>query len=572
VLTLKAQRKIIAAIIAVGLLGGAAMPAVVTKADTGNTSVGSFVSQALTEKNLYYYNLAYEKIMKLEEGLEKDTLLSKLASVADSVWTKDIKALLQLIDVMAKEKSGKAYDSLEAKIKDSDIKEIDKQYLYNELYGWGKNTVWTPDYQKAIASVIKVWNEKTETSAVEADKAVNELKIQINKEYIMEQLKEAKTGVGLIPVVLDSKYFDGTANAAYVEKGKSINLDLSKDTKARTVNLKGKFRLMNINAPLATVILEDVDANEITLVDVSSNSLFLKGDTKVQSLIINDKSDNAHVVLQGKATVVSAEVRSGALVEVQPDSAVKASFGKLAINTTSIKTIDLAGDFKTTVVQVQKPAALKVAGVVEKIDVTKDAKDTIITVGKDAKVQELSANIALKVEGTGTLGEVTGPAKSEVVNTLPKTPVTGGTGNTSGVPDNTAPSINTIEVTTAKGKVNIQPGTTGIINLASLVTDAGIETVIQVDVTLDTSVEGQNKDDSKDSVKAILDCTTSGSNLFRTYIGKLEDSLAEIQGYLQEGLKVAALIPVEELKKVGGATLTLIDKAGNKSYYTIVIQ
>lgn len=422
---MKAQKKFIAALIGINIMAFAAIPSVITKADTDYTTIDNLVNQAISEQNLYHYNVAYKRIMDLPEGYEKDVLLSRLASIADSVWTRDIKELVQLIDVMAKEKSGRAYDALEAKINKSGIKEIDKQYLYNELYGWGKNTVWTDDYKKAIAAVIKVWNDKTDAASLEAEKAVEELKVQINKEYIIEQLKEARIGVGLLPLTLDSKYFEGKADTAYVENGKSIILDLSKDTKERTVTLKGKFRMLSINAPLATVILEDVDANEITLEDVSNHSLYLKGDTKVQSLIVNDKSDNARIVLQGKSSVVSAEVKSGAKIEVSSDSNVKASFGKLIINTSTKKMVELTGDFKTAAISLQRPANLKVAAIVEKIDVTKDAKDTVITVDQDGKIQELNANTALKVEGTGSLEKVTGPASGEVINSLPKAPGTG---------------------------------------------------------------------------------------------------------------------------------------------------
>lgn len=525
---MKAQKKFIAALIGINIMAFAAIPSVITKANTDYTTIDNLVNQAISEQNLYHYNVAYKRIMDLPEGYEKDVLLSRLASIADSVWTRDIKELVQLIDVMAKEKSGRAYDALEAKINKSGIKEIDKQYLYNELYGWGKNTVWTDDYKKAIAAVIKVWNDKTDVSSLEAEKAVEELKVQINKEYIIEQLKEARIGVGLLPFTLDSKYFEGKADTAYVENGKSIILDLSKDTKERTVTLKGKFRMLNINAPLATVILEDVDANEITLEDVSNHSLYLKGDTKVQSLIVNDKSDNARIVLQGKASVVSAEVKSG-------------------------------------------------------------AKNIVITVDQDGKIQELNANTALKVEGTGTLEKVTGPASSEVINTLPKTPGTGGivipgggtgtipggnggNGNTVPTEDKTAPSINTIFINTAGGTINIQPGKTGVINLSQLIKDSAVQAVTSADVTLNTDLQGQNNTDNKENVTAILDCTNSGSSTLKSYIGKKEGKLNDIQIVLEIGLGMMSSITSDDFKKISGTTLTLTDALGNMSFYTIIVQ
>lgn len=588
---LKNQKKFIAAVIVLNIFGAAAISSAKVKAETDYVALDNLVNIALSEKNLFHYNSAYGEIMKLQEGYERDLLLSRLAAITGEVWTKDITELVQLFEVMGKQKSGREYDALEARIKNSSIKDIDKQYLYHELHSWGKDTVWTDDYKKAIAAVIKVWNDKTKDAALEADNAVNELKVQLNKEYLTEQLKEAKIGVGLLPVILDSKYFDDTLNAVYVGTEKSINLDLSSDTKERTVTLKGKFKDLHINAPLATVILEDVDAKEIILGDVASHSLYLKGNTKVQSLIINDKNDNAHVVLQGKAVVGTAEVKSGAKIEANNDAGVESPFGKLVINTDTKKAIELSGDFKASVVQVERPVELKVAASIDKIEVEKDAKDTVVTVAKEGKIKEVSAQAALKVEGTGTLGEITGPASKEVVNkvvaappvTPPVTPGNGG--GTTPIPgggstpapggsnppvtppaDTTPPKINNISVTIGSRKVDINPANTGVLDLTAVKPSSeftGSE-LVNVKITLDSP-------DTTTSVNAILDFTGAQSVTLQEY-DKVQGTLSYIQNYLSITFQLASIgLTPEQFKKITGTTLTLIDAAGNRATYQIVI-
>lgn len=585
---MKKQRKFIAALVALNIITAISISPVIARANTDYTALESLVSQALVERNFYHFNLAYGKVMNMEAGYERDLLLSKLSTISNEVWTKDITDIVQMFDVMAKEKSGREFDRLEAKIKNSPIKEIEKQYLYSELHSWGKDTVWTSDYIKAIDAVVKVWNDKSEASALEADKAISELKVQINKEYIKELLKEAKVAVGLL-VTLDSKYFDGTANAVYTGDEKNVNIDLSTDKAARTITLKGKYKNLSINAPLATVILEDTEVKEIFLGDVEEHSLYLKGSTKVQNLVVNDKSDNAHVVLQGQATVTAAEVKSGAKIEVNTDSSIVNPLGKLVISSETKKVIELAGNLKDSIVQIQMPVDLKVSANVGKIEVAKEAANTVMIIAKDVKVSEVIAQAAVKVDGIERLEKITGSASKEVVNYVPPTPGTGtgtgsgsvptpGTGSGSGgggtttpAEDKTAPTIKAIVVNTADGKINIEPGSSKVIDFSSLVTSTGAKTIVSADMTLDISIKGQNDTDTKTNVNAIIDFTNSGNDLLKMY-GSEEGKLSEIEALLGEGLQLLSMFNKDEIKLISGTTVTLTDASGNKSVYRIVIQ
>jgi 6-pyruvoyl-tetrahydropterin synthase len=420
---LKRRNKLIAAIIAINMVTAMGISSVSAKAEGNLETAGNLVNTAIAESNFYYYNMAYAEILKLEEGKEKEELLSKLAAISSTVWTKDISEVVQLFEGMAKEKSGRKYDALQVKIKDGAIKEIDKQYLYTELYSWGKDTVWTEDYKKAIAATIKVWSDKNYTASRAAESSIRELKLTVNKEYITELLKEAKTSVGLAPVVLTAKDFAAAANSTYVGQGKSVSVDLSEDTTDRTVILKGNYEDLYINAPKGTVILEDATVANINLLDVADHTLLMRGKTTVQTLIAEDKDHNANIVMEGTSTVASAEIRSGANVTVNTDKSVVKPFGELRLNLQEKKAeepkemkreIKLLGDLKESKVSVEKPLDLKVDGAVQKLQITENAKDSNVNISAKGSVQEIATKSSVKVEGAGKVDKVTVEKKVEL--------------------------------------------------------------------------------------------------------------------------------------------------------------
>ena len=138
--------------------------------------------------------------------------------------------------------------------------------------------------------------------------------------------------------------------------------------------------------------------------------------------------------------------------------------------------------------------------------------------------------------------------------------------------DITAPSINTISFGTNNGNINVTPGTTGKIDLSSLITASGPVTVTSAALTLDTNIKGQNDTDIKDNVKAQLDFTTSGSSTLQSF-GKRSGTLTETQSMLESMLVdiTKMSLTTNQFKKISGTMLTLTDTKGNKSVYTIVV-
>jgi hypothetical protein len=194
---MRKQRGFIAALVALSILASSAAVPFRTKAATNFASVQETVNVALSEKNFYYFNLAFERIMKLEDGNERAVLLSQLDTITNVVWTQEIGEIVANFVVIANEKSGRVFDEAQAKINKSSLKEIDKQYLLHELSTWGRDTVWTSDYITAVDSIIKVWYDKTQPDLEAAQAAISSLAIEANRVYLTELLDEAKIAVGL---------------------------------------------------------------------------------------------------------------------------------------------------------------------------------------------------------------------------------------------------------------------------------------------------------------------------------------------------------------------------------------
>lgn len=200
---MRKQKGFIAALVALSILVSSAVMPFTTKAATNFASVQETVKVALAEKNFYYFNLAFERIMNLESEYERAVLLAELDTITMDVWTEEIGEIVANFVVIANDKSGRVYDATHAEINKSSLNEIDKQYLLHELNTWGKATIWTDDYMKAIDSIIKVWNDKTEADAQAAEAAIAELSIEANKVYLTELLDEAKVAVGLAEAPAD---------------------------------------------------------------------------------------------------------------------------------------------------------------------------------------------------------------------------------------------------------------------------------------------------------------------------------------------------------------------------------
>jgi hypothetical protein len=92
-----------------------------------------YVDEALNEKTFYKYNWAYEEIGKIDDTTLKNNLLAKLSTIANDVWTDDVKKFNKMLDnLVATNGSGKVYDDMNGSVDSSSMGDMDKGYLLGE--------------------------------------------------------------------------------------------------------------------------------------------------------------------------------------------------------------------------------------------------------------------------------------------------------------------------------------------------------------------------------------------------------------------------------------------------------
>lgn len=87
----------------------------------------------------------------------------------------------------------------------------------------------------------------------------------------------------------------------------------------RNLNITGNLL---INFGTGEVILENVTVDGVTVNNVGSHSLHVKGSSNVKTLTVQDNNDDARIVVEGTATIANAKVLSGAKLEVAEGSTV----------------------------------------------------------------------------------------------------------------------------------------------------------------------------------------------------------------------------------------------------------
>jgi hypothetical protein len=204
----------------------------------GTESADVLVNVALNQKTFYHFNLAYGKILQESDPITQGVLLSKLATISEIVWTQEIKDVNKLIEEMTKTKSGKAYDQIQALIANSKtLAQVDKDYLSYELFSWGSNLVYTPDYKAAVDALVDAGNKKTDEAIQNAKNLIGKVQLSINKEYLLGELSGIKlpTGTRTNPTLLKNKV-QFTFMPYLWEESKVVELQLVDIQKGATAN------------------------------------------------------------------------------------------------------------------------------------------------------------------------------------------------------------------------------------------------------------------------------------------------------------------------------------------------
>jgi hypothetical protein len=167
------------------------------------TQAQKLLDQALGEKTFYKYNLAYSAISNIKDISVQNKLMGKLASLQNVIWTEDINKYMTLLNKLTKTGSGKVYDELVDQIQNTNLQDVDKTYLLDEVTGWGKKLVFTSDYSAAVDKLVTAWSHVNDNDKTALDEAVNDATKAIvnisntyNKEYLTEQMQLIKKQIG----------------------------------------------------------------------------------------------------------------------------------------------------------------------------------------------------------------------------------------------------------------------------------------------------------------------------------------------------------------------------------------
>lgn len=182
----KLKLTLISAIAAMGLM------LQVSAARASEVSVEELLQTALSQKTFYSFNMAYDAILKIEDGNVKRAMLTKLDALTAVVWTEDIKKFNLALEKLVQTASGRLYDQIVAEVANSKLNEMDKGYLLGELTGWGKRLVYTPDYTAAVDSVVSAWTNTDEDTLRDAEDLISKVVNSYSREYLTEELQNVK--------------------------------------------------------------------------------------------------------------------------------------------------------------------------------------------------------------------------------------------------------------------------------------------------------------------------------------------------------------------------------------------
>ena len=435
----KSARKLITMITAFSIAANFLISTPTVKAASKN-NVEDWIHSALTQKTFYHYNMAYAAILKVDNISERDKYLCELAPAVKDVWSDEIGYFVSELDKLSKNKSAKLYDELEAKINNSSLNNVDKQYLLNELCTWGRKLIWTEDYRIALDSLLVTWKSKSEKDIKATSDLIEMIKNPLNKEYLQGELEKIKTikesdSEKEVQVVEETENIDNIDEKDVTLGKNTYKKDLIIYTKGHDVHLNGT----NVDGNL---IIEGTGAEK----EVNLDGVTVKGDVLIKNCGKSFKISNCNlgnVTLTDKVSgykengkyplvrgnflniepeiylsnniikylnidyikyepTVSFEGTRTAIdiVDISSATRIKTSIVNETVNiknlnvnireTTSIKkSVDMYGNFSLTKVTIINASSLNINGNFNYVEVN---SETIVNIQKTSKVKDLVIN------------------------------------------------------------------------------------------------------------------------------------------------------------------------------------
>lgn len=164
---------------------------------------------------------------------------------------------------------------------------------------------------------------------------------------------------------------------------------------------------LNINGTLAVdfgsgnVILDNVTVSGVKVTNVGSNSLHAKGDTSIESLIVND--NDAHIVIEENAIITDTTVNGGAKLEVGSSATNDKPFENVTIGSSAANNVVLKGGFNNIKVSSAGSNLDLQESTVETLLVSSEGKSAIIKTADKTAINNLNVNASINITGNGSI-------------------------------------------------------------------------------------------------------------------------------------------------------------------------
>lgn len=139
--------------------------------------INDYIAKVEKNNSFKYYSLAEAKINALSDEHLKRKLQTRLGQYSAQVYTQDIRDALYWFGELWAKKDLWPYEVLRTYVIGNVKSEEDREYLYEQLEGYGKSYVYTPSLLKALSSIDKAWKDKSYIKEAEQN-IINPLSVE----------------------------------------------------------------------------------------------------------------------------------------------------------------------------------------------------------------------------------------------------------------------------------------------------------------------------------------------------------------------------------------------------------
>ncbi|WP_242984819.1 MULTISPECIES: hypothetical protein [Clostridium] len=211
----------------------------------------------------------------------------------------------------------------------------------------------------------------------------------------LSDLNDGGTHTGDYTIYNTSGTFGGSseANTTTINGNISINASAVSGNTLILQNLKINSGKLTINFGEGNVILDNVVVDGVDVSNVGRNSLHVQGNSSIKDLNVSDANNDAHIVIDGKASIKNTAISSGAVLE--------GKFDNVSVKTSS--PVAISGAISNIIVENAGASIDLESGSVGTVLIKGTATNTKFNIGSEVAVANLNVNAPTTVTGKGKI-------------------------------------------------------------------------------------------------------------------------------------------------------------------------